>query len=422
MIKLNIQMFGGSKGRGAKQHDKTDSNPSDGHLDIKIGNTEYRFPNKLFDDLGTEDAAGGHAQRAHMALLYAAFHVQTGETLTSVVNSTGGSVVERRERMKSTLTKWMHEQGETSFVFPEGYDVSNFAILNNSKRSYTEGISTAKQAGAIQIGGEAYNVWANRQERFQHNYIEGKGVPVGKNGNGDYIYNVNGNYTTAEGDVITSFSGAVDMNDRPVVFDTETASLIDQDTKVPITRAGDSLSARENLFNQYYNNLNHKNEGSLGSDILKNNEALYEKEANNAAIIANTSVQSQAMGQAQNIKAVTDALRSERLAQLRAGMSEAQLADRELQMLMSGSEQLNTQGVMARQEALTARLAGTTAREVAFNDYIAQRTALGQNAAANYASQAGDLFAQAQIYMNEQHTLGNNISLDQAMKTMQGKP
>ena len=161
----------------------------------------------------------------------------------------------------------------------------------------------------------------------------------------------------------------------------------------------------------YYNDLYSREKGTLGRDILDNNISLYEKEAQNAGILADTSVQSQAMAQAQGIKQVTDSLRSERMAQLRAGMSESQLADRELSMLMSSVNQFSGQAQVANQDALTAQLGASTARENAFNDYIAQTTALGQNASANYASQVGDLIKQAQVYQSEQAAQGVNISL-----------
>lgn len=183
---------------------------------------------------------------------------------------------------------------------------------------------------------------------------------------------------------------------------------------------GDGLSERERMYNQYYKDLYSLEDGTLGKNILTNNESLYKKEAENATMLANTSVQAQAMQQAQNVKAVTDSLRAERMSQLRGGMSEAQLADRELQMLMSGTEQFNNQGMMASQEAMAGKLAATTAKETAFNDYIAQATALGQNAAANYASEAGDVYALTAKYMQEAAASGRPLTWDEAFTKASG--
>lgn len=178
--------------------------------------------------------------------------------------------------------------------------------------------------------------------------------------------------------------------------------------------------AYRSYFNRYYDDVMTTEEGTLGKQILDNNVSLYTKEADNAAILANTGLQAQAMTQAQAVKQATDAVRSERMAQLRAGMSESQLADRELQMLMGSVNQMSQQAQMASQEATAAQLASNTARENAFNDYIAQATQLGQNAAANYASEVGDAYALAAKYMREAAANGQNITWDQAYQKATG--
>lgn len=177
--------------------------------------------------------------------------------------------------------------------------------------------------------------------------------------------------------------------------------------------------ARED-FNKYYNDLYSREQGTLGKDILDNNTSLYEKEAANAAVIAQTSMQAQAMQQAQAVKQVTDSLRAERSAQLRAGMSEAQLADREIQMLMGSVNQINQQAQLSSQEATTAKLAQNTAREQAFNDYITQTTALGQNAAANYASKASDVISQAKSLFDLMKSNGKPITMEEAIVRSSG--
>lgn len=154
----------------------------------------------------------------------------------------------------------------------------------------------------------------------------------------------------------------------------------------------------ENMFNAYYNDIMaYDQEGTLGNKMLENQVSLKTGEANNAAMLAEANLQSQALGQAQSVRDVVNSLKSERMSQLRAGMNQAQLADRELQMLVGSAGQLAQQNQMARQDAVAADLGQNTAYETAFNDYITQAQALGQNAAANYAALVGDSVSQAKL-------------------------
>ena len=133
------------------------------------------------------------------------------------------------------------------------------------------------------------------------------------------------------------------------------------------------------MFNAYYNDIMaYDQEGTLGNKMLENQVSLKTGEANNAAMLAEANLQSQALGQAQSVRDVVNSLKSERMSQLRAGMNQAQLADRELQMLVGTSGQLAQQNQMARQDAVAADLGQNTAYETAFNDYITQAQALGQ--------------------------------------------
>lgn len=152
------------------------------------------------------------------------------------------------------------------------------------------------------------------------------------------------------------------------------------------------------MFNSYYNDIMaYDQEGTMGNKMLENQVSLKTGEANNAAMLAEANLQSQALGQAQSVRDVVNSLKSERMSQLRAGMNQAQLADRELQMLVGSAGQLAQQNQMARQDAVAADLGQNTAYETAFNDYITQAQALGQNAAANYAALVGDSVSQAKL-------------------------
>lgn len=159
---------------------------------------------------------------------------------------------------------------------------------------------------------------------------------------------------------------------------------------------GGRTDITEDAFNKYYADVMRPQlEGTFGKQVLDNNYSLFTKEAQNAAMLAESSLQAQALAQAQTTKQVVDSLRQERFAQLRAGMNESQLADRELQMLLGTTQQLTAQNQQARQDALAASLGQSTAYEQAFNQYVEQATALGQNATANYASAVADPIDQA---------------------------
>jgi hypothetical protein len=250
------------------------------------------------------------------------------------------------------------------------------------------------------------------------------GAPTAQTADGEWVYQTeDGSYVNKSGAIVTDFGGATDTTGQPVVLDEESQKLVNPEGEVvvPPKAPGEGAPVKEPMetaYDKYYEDLFSQREGTLGKRMLDNNTSLYEKEAANAQVLANTGVQAQAMSQAQGIKQITDQVRNERLAQLRGGMSESQLADRELSMLMGSVNQFTNQGQMASQEAMAAQLAKSTARETAFNDYITQSTALGQNAAANYASLSGNIMDQAVAYQARMRAEGKTVSIDDAIAHM----
>ena len=66
----------------------------------------------------------------------------------------------------------------------------------------------------------------------------------------------------------------------------------------------------------------------------------YINEADAQYNLADASYQQMALQQAQVVKQITDRVRSERMARLRAGMSESQIANQDMQMLMANVDAL----------------------------------------------------------------------------------
>lgn len=286
-------------------------------------------------------------------------------------------------------------------------------ILNKINSDYVEGSITADPNGYYK-NAEVINGSIDWQGKSKLLGTDAEGNKVFNDGKGNVITSTGGmvtSYTDNNGTLVTSNVGA----------DGTSSWTDDSGNDVTIPAVAANETSLDNAYNQYYHDLFSRNEGTLGKEILDNNISLFKKEAENQGILAESSLQNQAIAQAQGIRQVTDAIKNERMAQLRAGMSESQLADRELQMLMGSVNNFSNQAQIASQERLAAGLGATTAREQAFNQYIDQTTALGQNASANYASEVGDLYYKAYQYQKGQQAQGINVTMEEAIELMSGQ-
>ena len=132
--------------------------------------------------------------------------------------------------------------------------------------------------------------------------------------------------------------------------------------------------------------------GTGGADLRDNLGRVYENQAQGALSLADANYQSEAFRQAQTVKQITDQVRSERMSRLRAGMSESQIANQDMQMLMSNVNALNENATMLGQQRLEARVGKNTAQDEAYLAYLDQANARGQNAAAFYAADSGNAY------------------------------
>jgi hypothetical protein len=159
------------------------------------------------------------------------------------------------------------------------------------------------------------------------------------------------------------------------------------DLQVP---GGDQASA----FNEYYRDLYSLEPGTGGAEMLQRLEQSYQNQAQQQALLADVGFQQAAMQQAQTVKQITDQVRAERMARLRAGMSESQIANQDMQMLLTNVNTLNQNAQMLNEQRLQAQAGINTAQDQAYQDFLAQSAQRGQVASAMAASDAGDVYQQ----------------------------
>lgn len=158
-------------------------------------------------------------------------------------------------------------------------------------------------------------------------------------------------------------------------------------------------SAQESAYNAYYNDLYSLDEGTFGREMLDN----YTQAEQNAAIsnmqLAEAQYQQSAMQQAEVVKSITDQVKAERMARLRAGMSESQIANQDMQTMLNNMNALNQQAATMNQNRLAAQQQYNLAQDTAYQQYIQSLTGLGGTSAAMAASDAGDAYMQTRKRM-----------------------
>ena len=153
-------------------------------------------------------------------------------------------------------------------------------------------------------------------------------------------------------------------------------------------------SGKASAFNEYYRDLYSLEAGTSGADMLGRLEQSYANQAQQAATMADVGFQQAALQQAATVKQITDQVRSERMARLRAGMSESQIANQDMQMLMTNVNTLNQNAQMLNDQRLQAQIGMNTSQDQAYTDFLAQSAQRGQVAAGMAASDAGDAYQQ----------------------------
>lgn len=173
---------------------------------------------------------------------------------------------------------------------------------------------------------------------------------------------------------------------------------------------------REIALSDYYRDIYSTERGTLGGDIYNRLVQAEQNAALSNMQLADANYQQQAMQQAQTVKAITDQVRSERIARLRAGMSESQIANQDMQTLMSNMNALNQQAAYANAARLQAQQQYQNAQDTAYQAWLGTINPIGQTGAAYDASRAGDIMQQAKIY-----AATNKVSIPQAVEKLTNK-
>lgn len=157
--------------------------------------------------------------------------------------------------------------------------------------------------------------------------------------------------------------------------------------------------AQAEAFNLYYRDIMNPNEGTGGS-IYQNLYNANIQEARTAGVGADLGYQNQVMNQAAIVKQITDQVRSERMSRLRAGYSEVDIANQDMQMMMANVGALNDQAAAANQARLEAQMGQANAQGNAYRDYLANAQQLIQAGSAYAAAGAGSVQDNAQAYLS----------------------
>lgn len=169
-------------------------------------------------------------------------------------------------------------------------------------------------------------------------------------------------------------------------------------------------------FNDYYKDLYSLEPGTGGRAMYDELSGIYLRQAEANKAMADVQFQQQAMQQAQTIKSITDQVRAERMARLRAGMSEFQIANQDMQMMMANVNALNQNAQMMNQQRLEAQLNSNLARDQAYLSYLEQSGVRGQTAAAMYAADSGNAHWNALQYMKN----NPGVTYEEAHKAVTG--
>lgn len=156
----------------------------------------------------------------------------------------------------------------------------------------------------------------------------------------------------------------------------------------------EEADAREAAYNSYWNELYSLQDGTLGSQMLGNFTTAEQNAAMSNMQLAEAQYQQAAMDQAAVVKSITDQVKAERMAKLRAGMNEAQIANQDMQLMINNMNTLNTQMNTMNQNRLAAQQQYNLAQDTAYQQYLETAAGLGQVGAAYAASDAGDVYMQ----------------------------
>jgi|LakMenE18May11ns_1017448.scaffolds.fasta_scaffold9956188_3 hypothetical protein len=293
------------------------------------------------------------------------------------------------------------------------------------------GTGASKDLVTITIGSNTYNIPETAYRNLPQNAIAGDDAEdsddlinytkyyITRNGNvsfSDFQTYLTENGLELQGDLFGNSGGSVDQtkynnitktlnnnfqeaqNLNTITVNGVTTNITNPSTGTGLTPTGSGGvnvdEAQLGAFNQYYQDVYSLAPGTGGAEMLNRLEQSYMNQAQQAATMADVGFQQAALQQAQTVKQITDQVRSERMARLRAGMSESQIANQDMQMLMANVNTLNQNAQMLNEQRLQAQIGMNTAQDQAYTDFLTQANQRGQVASAMAASDAGDAYQQ----------------------------
>jgi hypothetical protein len=170
----------------------------------------------------------------------------------------------------------------------------------------------------------------------------------------------------------------------------------------------DTRTEREKALNAYWRDVNDYNvEGTTGYNVLNRLEEGHRQQAETDQWLADAVYQQQALRQGAIVKQIADQVRNERMARLRAGMSETQIANQDMQMMMANINAVNDQMNQYAIGSMQAQAKAKNAQALAYNDYLQWAAQAGQSAGASYAAQVGDADYATRAALDSIYGVGN---------------
>lgn len=177
-----------------------------------------------------------------------------------------------------------------------------------------------------------------------------------------------------------------------------------------------SENAEQTAYDRYWNDLYSRNEGTLGAEAYDQMVAAERAAGQNAIDLADAQAQQLGMAQAASVKQITDSLKAERMAKLRAGMSESQIASQDMQTLLANTNALNEQIAAQNLAAMQGQQQVNNAQNTAYVNWLNTMNQTATPASAFAAADAGnpDLLAR-------QYAARTGVTYQKAYETVTGQ-
>lgn len=156
---------------------------------------------------------------------------------------------------------------------------------------------------------------------------------------------------------------------------------------------------REAAEDYYWNQLYDLEGNTLGADMYNRLTQAEQNAAMSNMQLAEAQYQQAAMDQAAVVKSITDQVKAERMAKLKAGMNEAQIANQDMQIMLNNMNTLNQQVNTLNQNRLAAQQQYNLAQDTAYQQYLNSAAGMAQAGAAYSAAGAGDATRQSLLNM-----------------------